>query len=275
MNLSRFFSVLVLTGFLFSALAVPPVQAASSVLSPGDVVRITVYGHSDLETTTRISQEGRITFPLIGDMLIGGKTTSQSERDISQLLGDGGFVKNAQVNIFVEQRSEAVGKSVTILGHVQRSGRYPLQDDSKDGVRTLVDLLASAGGTTNTAADYLFILRTQAEERRKIRVDLVGLLREANLDLDIFLNDSDVIILPEMDVFYIYGQVSKPGRYRLERNMTVMQALSVASGVTDRGSESGVLLNRRASNGDTKTLKTDLDDELKPDDVLYVKDSFF
>jgi len=249
-------------------------EAANSLLVPGDVVRITVYGNPDLATTARIAQNGRITFPLVGDVIIGGMSPAQSELDIAQRLSDGGFVKNAQVTIFVEERSEVLAKSVTILGQEQRSGKYPLQAESVEGVRTLVDLLAAAGGRTVNGADHLLLLRDQGDERRKVRVDLVRLLREGDIKSDIWLNDKDIVLVPEMDVFYVYGQVQRPGRYRLERNMTVMQALSVASGVTERGSESGIVLNRRSSSG-IQSLKSDLDDELQPDDVIYVKDSFF
>ncbi len=269
-----FRKIFILTTAIAMAVATGAVRAASSIMSPGDVVRISVYGLPDLGTTTRVSQDGRITFPLIGDVIIGGLTTAEAERDIAIKLDRGGFVKNAQVSVFVEERSEALASSVTILGQVQRSGKYPLQEDSVDGVRTLVDLLAAAGGPGSNAADHLLLLRKQGDERRKVRVDLVALLRDGDMDTDITLTDKDIVVVPEMEVFYIYGQVQRPGRYRLERNMTVMQALSVASGVTDRGSENGVVLNRRGDKG-MQTIKSELDGELKPNDVIYVKDSFF
>jgi polysaccharide export outer membrane protein len=88
------------------------------------------------------------------------------------------------------------------------------------------------------------------------------------------LQNGDIVLVPEMDVFYIYGEVQKPGRYKLERDMTVMQGLSVASGMTPRGSVRGIVLNRQAGAAIT-SLGTNLEDRLQPNDVLYVKTAVF
>jgi len=243
-------------------------------LGTGDVIRITVYGQSDLATTSRIAETGKINFPLIGDVEVGGLSTAQAERNIAKLLNDRGIVTNAQVSIFLEQRKQTLANTVTILGQVARPGRYPLQDVSVEGVQTLVDLLAMAGGTNANAADYLIAVKKEGDGHKRIRVDLVALLREGDLKYDYTLGGGDVILVPEMDVFYIYGQVKKPGRYRLEPEMTVMHALSVAGGVTDRGSESAVLLKRRGE-ADMKSSGANPTDKLQVGDVIYVKERLF
>jgi polysaccharide export outer membrane protein len=266
--LSILFTALVLNIGSNSALS------ATSLLMPGDVVNITVYGHSDLSTEVRIAENGTIKFPLLGEVYIGGLTTLQAETIIADTLGNGGFVRNALVNIFIEQRSDSLGASVTVLGQVMRSGQYPLQVNSGSGVRSLIDLLAIAGGVNKDSANHLFLVRQQGDEQQKIRVDLVQLLRNGDIEANLLLNDGDIILVPEMDVFYIYGEVHRPGRYRLERNMTVMQALSVASGVTDQGSEKNIILNRRGDNG-LESQSSKLSDELQPNDVIYIKSSFF
>ncbi|MCP4001709.1 MAG: polysaccharide export protein EpsE [Gammaproteobacteria bacterium] len=248
--------------------------SATPLLMPGDIVKITVYGHSDLSTEVSIAENGAIKFPLLGEVYIGELTALQAENVIANSLGDGGFVKNASVNIFIEQRSESLGGSVTVLGQVTRSGQYSLRINSGTGVLSLIDLLATAGGISNDSADHLFIVRQQGDKQQKIRVDLVQLLRNGDIEANLLLSDNDIILVPEMDVFYVYGEVHRPGRYRLERNMTVMQALSVASGVTDQGSEKSVILNRRGNDG-LKSQSSELSDELQPDDVIYVKSSFF
>ena len=255
-------------------LAAVQASAASSELAPGDVVRISVYDNPDLTTIVRIASNGRITFPLVGDVNLGGLTSGQAERTISQLLDKGGFVRNAQVSVFVEERTEAIGRSVTILGQVRNSGRFPLQEDSIEGVSSLVDLLAVAGGITDTAADHLYLIREQGKTKRKIQVDLVELLRMGDISANLFLVDGDIVLVPEMEVFYIYGQVQRPGRYRLERDMTVMQAVSVASGITATGTEKGIVVNRRTDSG-MRALQSNMTDQLQSDDVIYVKDSFF
>jgi len=78
-----------------------------------------------------------------------------------------------------------------------------------------------------------------------------------------------------MDVFYIYGEAQRPGSYRLQRNMTVMQALSMGGGLTSRGTQRGIQIKRKDANGTIVTINADLSEELLPDDVVYVKESLF
>ena len=218
------------------------------MLAPGDVVKISVYGNPDLTTVTRVSQDGTISFPLIGQVALGGASVFAAEQSIAAKLRAGGFVKNAAVNIFVQERSAVLTSSVTLLGQVEHSGTYSLDLESAEGVSSLIELLAKAGGTTEKAADHCFLIRKQnGKPPSKLRVDLVDLLHNGNIQANLSLNNGDIVLVPEMDVFYIYGEVQHPGRYMLERDMTVMQALSVASGMTPRGSAKGIVLNRQGS----------------------------
>jgi len=271
-NYKQFLSLILLLGTLIYGGQQAIAQAFS--LGAGDVIRITVYGQPDLATTSRIAETGKINFPLIGDVTIGGLSTAQAERNIAKLLNDRGLVRNAQVSIFLEQRRQTLTNSVTILGQVARPGKYSLQEVSGEGVQTLIDLLAIAGGTNANAADYLIVVKKEGDGHKRIRVDLVALLREGELKYNYSLGGGDVVLVPEMEVFYIYGQVEKPGRYRLEPDMTVMHALSVASGVTDRGSEKGLLLKRRGKGG-MKSSGAGLTDKLQAGDVIYVKEGLF
>jgi polysaccharide export outer membrane protein len=255
----------------------PQLAAGQSFsLGVGDVVKIAVYGQEDLTTVTRISEGGMITFPLIGEVRIGGMSTPDAERKIERLLIDRGFVKQAQVSIFLEQRRQTLTNSVTILGQIARPGIYPLQDISGEGVQTVIDLLAMAGGTNEDAADHLYLMSNKKGAKgKKVRIDLAALMKGGDIErYNLKLNGGDIVLVPGMDVFYIYGQVNRPGRYRLERDMTVMQALSVGGGVTDRGSESGITVNRSEKSG-VNSLKVDLSDRLQVDDVIYVKESIF
>jgi polysaccharide biosynthesis/export protein len=247
----------------------------ATLLGTGDVVKITVYGQPDLTTVTRIAETNNITFPLIGEVVIGGSSTAAAEEKIALLLSSRGFVKNAQVNVFVEQRHQTLSNSVTILGQVARPGKYSLQSPAVEGVQTLIDLIAAAGGTTASAAGHIILIKQQGDKQKKVRVDLFEILNEGDYEESNHrLNGGDIVFVPEMDVFYIYGQVQRPGRYRLERGMTVMQALSVGGGITERGSEKGIQIKRRVD-GALATLGAKPDDELAKDDVIYVKESLF
>ena len=249
-------------------------QTTSATIAPGDVLKISVYGNPDLATVTRVMPNGTITFPLIGQVNVGQRTPAQAETAIADRLMRGGYVRNAAVTVFVQERSLVATTSVTLLGHVVRSGTFTLDPESPEAVTNLVTLLAKAGGTTENAANYCYLIREENGVPKKTRVDLVDLLRNGNVQANHQLRNGDIVLVPEMDVFYIYGEVQKPGRYKLERDMTVMQGISVASGMTPRGSVRGIVLNRLAGNAMT-SLNTELEDRLQPNDVLYVKTAVF
>jgi polysaccharide export outer membrane protein len=269
--------------------------AAERVGGPasGDMIRVTVYGQPDLTTQTRVSLENTVTFPFIGEVKVGGITTAQAESNIASALERKGIVKNPQVNVLIEGLS--AGELVTVLGHVHQPGRYALGDESSIETRTLLDLLAVAGGTTESANTRVTVFRvapgnaaSEASDvlarpadlpldvgRLRVEVDLHELMSGGQLgNANLTLRSGDLVIVPEADVFYIYGQVSRPGRYPLLRDMTVMQAISVSGGITQRGAENGLVLTRR-ENAREQNLNADLTDRIRAGDVLYVKERFF
>jgi polysaccharide export outer membrane protein len=265
--------LLIIAG-IASAGSIAQAQTASAAISPGDVLKISVYGNPDLTTVSRVLPNGTITFPLIGQVKVGGASPVEAEGRIADRLNRGGFVRNAAVSVFVAERSAVPVSSVTLLGQVGRSGTYSLDPDSPDGVTNLIALLAKAGGTTDKAADYCYLIRNENGQQRKLRIDLADLMRSGDLKTNVPLANGDTVLVPEMDVFYIYGEVQKPGRYKLERNMTVMQGLSVASGITPRGNAKGIVLNRRVGNA-IQEVRSDLEDPLQPNDVVYVRTAVF
>lgn len=244
-------------------------------LGAGDIVRITVYGQPDMTTVTRISENNSINFPLIGDVVVGGMSAADAESAIARELSRRGFVKNAQVNLFVEQSFQTLSDTVTILGHVERPGNYPLQGSTVEGVQTVIDLIAAAGGTDDKAANNVVLMRGAQAGRSRLEIDLYEILTGgAQNPASYKLEGGDVVFVPEMDVFYIYGQVQRPGRYRLERDMKIMQAISVGGGVSDRGSEKGLEI-RRTIDGVVKRINVDVTDEVLVGDVIYVKERLF
>ncbi len=243
-------------------------QAVGYRLGAGDVVKITVYNQPDLTMETQIKDTGQITFPLIGDVPIGGLDKGAAEALIATRLKDGGFVKQPQVNLLVVQyRSQ----QVSVLGQVAKPGRYPI-----DSVTSLVDLLALAGGVNPTGADTVTVIKKDAEGKTsRIEVDLNRLYESKDLAENLQVAANDVIFVPRAPTFYIYGEVQKPGVYKLERNMTVMQALSVGGGLTPRGTERGIVVNRRNTEGKVDSGTVTLNQQLRENDVVYVKQSLF
>jgi len=260
---------------LFMAIATQGHAQGDAVLGAGDVLRITVYGQDDLETVARVTQEGHISFPLIGKVTIAGDSNRQADAKIERRLSDGKFVRNPQVSIFVEERVRAEGEVVTIIGQVKKPGRFAVDSLSNDGAQSIVGVLALAGGLGEDAADHLILAKNTADGVKNIRVDLVGLLRDGDLKQNVDLAGGDIVLVPTMDTIFVYGEVQKPGRYRLDRGMTVMQAISVSGGLTSRGTEKGLSVRRRDENGVIVSIKSELNGPLMPNDVVVVGESLF
>jgi polysaccharide export outer membrane protein len=249
------------------ALGAGAAGAADLSLGAGDVVKISVYGSPDLTLETRVSDSGAITFPLVGQVAVGGLSVPAAEKKLGGLLESGGFLRKAQVNIIV---TSAQSQLVSVLGQVNRPGRYPL-----DGKRSVMDLLAMAGGISAEGGDTISLIRKRGGATSKEVVDVLEMIRSGELKQDYELSGNDVLYVERSPRFYIYGEVQRPGTFRLERSMTVLQALSVGGGLTPRGTERGMRIKRRDAAGQLQVIDAKHDDVLRADDVVYVKESLF
>lgn len=242
--------------------------AGGSVLGPGDTVKINVHGHPDLSTEAQVSENGTINFPLIGEVEVEGLSKGEAERKIGAALDGGQFIPNPQVNILV---TEFRSQQVSVLGEVQKPGKYSLRSGG-----SLTDLLAQAGGVTEKGGSDVMVMRRQPSgELKRYRVDISGMFRNAGTPEDPTLAPNDIIYVPTAPVFYIYGEVQKPGAYPLESELTVQQALSLGGGLTVRGTERGLRINRKDGSGKVQTLSAELNSKVKEGDVVYVKESLF
>lgn len=242
-------------------------SAADVPLGPGDVLKITVFGQPDLTVETRVSEAGSISYPLVGEVKVGGLSSNQAEQKIAEMLDKGGFVRKPQVNLLV---TEMQSQQVSVLGQVNKPGRYPA-----DGKRSLTDMLALAGGVNPDAADTVVLIRTHDGKTTKEVIDMVELVRSADPAKNRELAAGDSLFVERAPRFYIYGEVNKPGSYKLERDMMVLQALSTGGGLSPRGTERGVRVKRRDASGVLQMITVKHEDMLKPDDIVYVKESLF
>jgi polysaccharide biosynthesis/export protein len=251
-----------------AALAINEVGAGYR-LGAGDIVRITVYNQPELSTEAQIKEAGQITFALIGEVRLAGLDKAAAETLIAQRLREGGFVRQPQVNLLVTAYRSQV---VAVLGEVNRPGRYPIENAT-----TLTDLLAQAGGINpTTGGDLVTLVRQDASGKpTRIEIDLKDVFGAQGQGGAQLLAAGDVIFVPRAPVFYVYGEVQRPGAYRLERQMTVMQALSVSGGLTPRGTERGMKLTRRAPDGQLQTYDVVPSNTLREGDVLVIRQSIF
>jgi len=236
-------------------------------LGGGDTVSISVYEQPDLSTEARVSQDdGTIAFPLLGEVTISGLSPEEAGQKISRLLIEGGCLKKPQVALKVK---DFESQKIPVMGQVSKPGEYSLKGESR-----VVDLISQAGGLKQDAADVIIVVKKKGGESVKHEIDLLRFYA-GDMDQNVKVSRGDFILVPKMDRFYIDGEVKSPGTYRLERGMTVMQALSVGGGLSTRGSSKGIKVTRTQDDGTTKKIGVELTDKLRPDDVLYVKERLF
>jgi polysaccharide export outer membrane protein len=243
-------------------------RAGDYQLGPGDNIRIVVFRNPDLTLETRVSESGSITYPLIGAVQLGGLTISAAETKIGDALKEGGFLQQPQVNIVLLQ---VRGSQVVVLGLVGKPGRFPLETANMH----LSDLLAQAGGISPTGADTIILTGTREGKPIRREIDIPGIFLDRHGENDIMMAGGDIVYVHRAPMYYVYGEVQRPGSYRLERGMFVMQALAFAGGPTLRGTERRLRLYRRNADGALEKLSPELTAEVKADDVIYVNERLF
>ncbi|HEY8085116.1 MAG TPA: polysaccharide export protein EpsE [Methylophilaceae bacterium] len=237
------------------------------VLGSGDQIKITVYDHPELELETRVGEGGNIAFPLIGDVKIGGLTAADAQKKIAGLLVSGAFLRKAEVNIVVTLMQS---QQVSVLGEVLKPGRFPI-----DNKISVIDALALAGGVVPDGGDEVTLIHRANGTNVREQINLDDLVRSVDMQQDKQLTGGDILYVEKAPNFYIYGEVQHPGAYRLQRNMTVLQALSVGGGLTPRGTDKNMHIKRHTTDGQTQDIKAKHDDVVQVDDVVYVRESLF
>ena len=274
---SLMLACLLSVGFHVNAQPIAPLQDMSSSVSSknqdyrlgaGDSITVQVYQSPDLTLESRVPESGVISYPLIGNVQLGGLSLFDAEKTIADALRAGGFVRSPQVNITLRQ---VRGSQVAVLGQVNRPGRFPLET-----VNTRVsDMLASAGGVTPTGDDVLIVTgQRQGQAFRRV-IDIPGLFLNQKPEDDIVVSGGDTLYVNKAPMFYIYGEAQRPGPFRIERGMTVMQALAQGGGPTSRGSQNRLKLHRRDTAGKVIESVPQLTDVVRPEDVIYVGESIF
>jgi polysaccharide export outer membrane protein len=238
------------------------------VLGPGDVIKISVFQNPDLSLQTRVTENGTITYPLIGTVLLGGLSPSAAENRIAQMLKDGSFLIDPQVTVVIDQIH---GNQVSALGQFNRPGRYPLESTQTK----LSDLIAQAGGIAATGSDTVIFAGKRDGKPIWKQIDIGRMFVNDQMDKDFYLQAGDALYVDRSPVFYIYGEVQRPGSYRVERDMTLVQALASGGGLTQRGTQKGVRIKRKDGSGKVIEIKPELDEPVQAEDVIYIRESIF
>ncbi len=238
------------------------------VLGAGDVIRVNVYQNQDLTLETRVNESGAISYPLLGQVKLGGLSVTAAERSLAEGLLKGNFLRQPQVSIMVLQ---VRGNQVSVLGLVNRPGRYPLETA---GMR-LSELLAAAGGVAAGGADAVNLTGQRNGLPYRMRIDIGALFTGAAEQQDPVVQNGDTLYVDRQPLVYIFGEVQRPGSMRLERGMTLMQALAAGGGLNQRGTEKGIKVHRRGADGQVQILELPMTAALQDSDVVRVAESLF
>ena len=257
----------------------PDLRAAQDdqdyAIGPRDTLRIEVFNQPDLGGRYTVETDGALSFPLIGRIAAGGSTVRAFEQALVDRLS-AGYFRNPRVTVSVEAYNS---QRVFIVGEVRQPGAYTLA-----GEMSLIELLALAGSTTATAAGEAVVVRAGAgadrpvlpqdrEGAETLRVDL-GALETGDLSQNVSLRHGDTVFVLEADVVYVFGEVRNPGRYPIRNGTIVLQVLSLAGGSTEFAALNRVRIVR-VVNGRQVEIRVDLNDPVRPDDIIRVPERFF
>jgi polysaccharide export outer membrane protein len=267
-------------------------------IGPGDLLRITVYGHEDLNQIVVVEPDGTFSFPLIGYVTVAEQTPAELEAHLRSRLARG-LIRDPQVTVVVQ---EYKSKVVYVVGEIARPGPYPLT-----GQMSLVEILARAGPVSAHAGTEVVVVRGGGRAGRAVlpsevaaggvgdparvastlpsggappgppvevlHVD-VGDIQAGRIERNILLQPDDTVFVPQAARIFVSGEVRNPGAFAYSRGLTVRQAIALAGGFTEDAS-TGSARMVRAIQGEPKTFKVKLDDPVDPGDTVVVKAKLF
>jgi len=249
-------------------------------VGPGDVLQVTVFGNEDLSRLPTIQPSGAITMPLLGDVPVVGLSVSEIQRKLTTLLAKD-YLVNPQVEVKVK---EFHSQFVTVVGEVNSPGRKPLR-----GRTRLFDVLIDAGGFTPRASGEVTITRRQgtfADGQTSLKLQFAGASPSPKdlVNLELPLRHGDLITASAKYYVTVEGEVSRPGRYPVEEEMTLSMAVVTAGGLTRFGKNDVKIRRVDPETGATTILEADLKDirngkqpdlVLRPNDVVTVPRKLF
>jgi polysaccharide export outer membrane protein len=234
-----------------SLLSPAALLAQEYTIGPRDVLKITVWGHDDLSGEYPVGEDGFVPFPLLGRVEANGLTIKQFATRLVDLLGKD-YLVNPQVLVSVK---EYLSKKVHVFGETDRPGVFYLT-----GPTSLLEILSRAGA--KTTSKQLILVRPHRDGNRVSGSTILRLNLEqvqvGDTSQNIPVRDEDTIFVPRAQAYFVLGEVRSPGTFPLERTMTVLEAVSLAGGFTDKAAPAAVKLVRQKADGTQETQTLDL-----------------
>jgi polysaccharide biosynthesis/export protein len=233
-----------------------------------DLLKITVLDEPDLTQSYRVDTDGYIAFPYIGRVLAAGFTMNDVQDKIRSGLA-AGYIRNPQVRVEIESYKS---QSVMVSGEVRSPGKIAVT-----GAMTVLEALAAAGSPTSAASAELTIAHARKPGSESLDADVTR-VNWKDLQLgkgtDVALQDGDILNVPKAQTFYITGQVRNPGSFVLDPGMTVQQAIALAGGLTERGSDRRIQASRLV-NGKLTDVGLKMEDRVMANDVVTIGQRLF
>ena len=258
--------VLTFCFILFFLFPVTNTYAENYIIGSGDVLKIDVYGHDDLQKTVRVSNNGSIVIPFIGQVHVGGMTIPDVTKKLTRLLADG-YIINPQVNIFIE---EFRSKKAVILGHINQPGIAELR-----GATTFLEIISQAGGLKAGAGDTATIKRIKGGKQEVLIVNIKSMVEGGDISQNILIHDGDTIYISKGGMCYVTGEVKEPDAYPCDKDATVLKLIARSGGFTGKASKSGVRIVRIIKGKKTILKNVDHNTSVLANDIIVVPESFF
>ena len=244
--------------------------AQEYVIGPGDLLKITVWGHDDLSKEYPVTLDGRVPFPLIGTVQAAGLTTSELATRLRDLL-EKDYLVNPQVIVAVK---DYLSSKVHVFGEAEKPGLFYLT-----GPTTLLELLSKAGGLSKAAGKDLVLVRTEtgkggggvAGSTVLLRLD-VRRIQAGDVKENILLQNGDMMFVPKASAFFVLGEVNKAGTFALDKEISVLEAVTLAGGFSGTAAPAGVKVLRRTADGKQETISIDLSGAVPRDKSFRVED---
>jgi polysaccharide export outer membrane protein len=249
-------------------------------LGPKDLLEIRVFEIPELNLERRVSDNGTLDLPLLGQFNVSG-LTAEEVRDRLQALLTAKYVNRANVSVVIKEFSN---KPVSVLGAVSRPGSLNVS-----GRWDLLQAISAAGGLAPTAGRKIYVLRVAENGLSdRLEIDSDELFRKSSPMWNIPIYPSDVVNIPSRSTVKVFclGEVKTPGALEFDADdrISLLSVIAKAGGFTDRAAKGSIRIKHRGPDGkDKETVVNygrivsgkDADPDLKPDDVVIVKESFF
>ena len=240
--------------------------AEDYIIGSGDVLKISVYDHDDLQTVSRVSENGIIILPLLGQVKVNKLSISQTSNKIAALYSDG-YIVNPQVSIFVQ---EFRSKKAVVLGHVKKPGLIELS-----GPTTFLELLSKAGGLAPDFGETATIKRVVDGKNKMISVNIKSLTMGGDMSQNIPIREGDTVYISKAGMCYVTGEVKAPDAYPCDGDATILKLITLAGGFSGKASRSGVRIVRIIDGQKTVIKDVEMGTRVQPDDIIVVPESFF